>query len=395
MSARFNRFRTRMARATATGAAASTLLAGCHLFDLTDDRTPTVKVAWHVSGTGGGIPVFDGTTAYFVDGKDSVVAIDAATGQIRWRAATGSVGNASQSSNCAMIADLIACGDSGIAAFHHANGSTAWRFDVPREQPGKFAFQVHAGTIYAGSFGRGTVYAVDGATGALRWTAAALANDPNGVNVPALAADDDIVVGAFVRGTKPETGGVIAIDAATGHVRWITNFPLAGPDSACAALSAALWQNEVLAATTDGKIYAVNRATGSIDFFFPGVGHQANIVGLTGPVGQDLRAIAVSGSTLFASSTGSWFIAYDLERRRELWRTVSTVGSAIGTPILPDGRAVYVIDGFGHLTAFSSAEPRVLWDFHDPGGSLLFGGVAVSNDRVFVAGTAGFWAIEK
>jgi outer membrane protein assembly factor BamB len=376
-------------------AAAGGLASGCHLFDVSGNRTPEVKVGWHVSGAGGGIPAFDGTAAYFVSGKDSVIAIDGTTGQIRWRATTGSVGNASQSSNCAVIADLVACGDSGIVAFRRADGSTAWHFDVAGEQPGKFAFQVHAGTIYAGSFGRGTIYAVDGASGGLRWTAAALANDPNGVNVPALAVDDDIVVGVFVRGTKPQTGGVIAVDAATGHLRWIVNFPVAGPDSACAGLSTALWQNEVLAATTDGKIYAVNRATGSIDFFFPGVGHQANIVGLTGPVGQDLRAIAVSGSTLFASSTGSWFIAYDLEQRRELWRTVSSVGSAVGTPIVPDGAAVYVINGFGHLTAFSSTEPKVLWDFHDPAGSLLFASVAVSSDRIFVPGSAGFWAIDK
>lgn len=381
--------------ATAFGAAASAVLAGCHLFDLSSDGTPDVKVAWHVPGTGGGIPAFDGTTAYFVGGKDSVVAIDAATGQVRWRAATGSVGNASLSANCAVIADLVACGDSSIVAFHRTDGSIAWRFDVAGEQPGKFAFQVHAGTIYAGSFGRGTIYAVDGATGIRRWTEPALASDPNGVNVPALAVDDDIVVGVFVRGTRPQTGGVIAVDAGTGALRWTTNFPLAGPDSACGAVSTALWQNEVLAATTDGKIYAVNRANGAIDFFLPGVGHQADVVGLTGPVGQDLRAIAVSGSTLFASSTGSWFIAYDLQHRRELWRTVSPVGSAIGTPILPDGPAVYVIDGFGHLTAFSSTESNVVWDFHDPGGSLLFGSVAASNDRVFVPGTAGFWAIEK
>ena len=186
---------------------------------------------------------------------------------------------------------------------------------------------------------------------------------------------------------------MVALDAKTGATRWITNFPQAAADSASAAMSTALWEGSVLGSSSDGRIYLLDRATGTVQFAFPGVGRRAPLDGLTTPVGLDFRAIAVSGSTLYASSTGNWFIAYDLPQRRERWRVSAPRSSALGSAIVPDNDVVYVVH-VGDLAAYSAAGPSVVWDvgsFND----AIVGSVAVSPERIFASGVTGFWAIDK
>ena len=364
---------------------------GCHVFDAPESRARG-RVAWHVSDAGGGTPAFDGTMVFFTARDHSVAAVDAATGQPRWRSPTGTIGAPPGWAGCQLAGELVACGDSGIVAFRRADGALAWRFDVAHEQPGLYQFQVNNGVIFAGSFGHGSVYAIDAATGAARWTAPVLAADPTNVNIPKLATDGDIVVGIFSRGTKPLTGGALALDAATGAVRWVTNFPQGGPDSTSFGVSVALWESSVLASSSDGRIYELDRTTGSVKSFFPGVGQEAP--GLRGPVGEDFRAIAVSGSTVLAGSLSGWFVAYDLARHRELWRVDDTDGSANGAPLVVVGNEAFVNHFNGRLAAFSTTQPKFLWDVGDFQNAFV-ASPAVGSDKIFVAGLTGFWAIDK
>ena len=379
-------------------AVAGMAVSACHLFDVLGNKHASkVSLAWLVPGNGAGTPAFDGSTVFYIGADHYVYALDPKSGSERWRSATGTTGPSDLGHNCVVVPEAVVCGDDGIAGFRSVDGMRVWRFDAAPDAPGRFRIAASAGVIFAGSHGHGTVYAIDGKTGASLWANPVLAADPNGVNVGPLVADSAVVVGAFVRGGNPFTGGVVALDAQTGQTRWVTNFPLAGPDSDCAGIGVALWRDVVLGSSSDGKIYVLDRATGAIQSFFSGVGQRANVVGVTGPVGQDIRPIAVSETTLYAASTGNWFIAYDLTTKRELWRVVSREGSALGSPIVPDGPAVYVRDGNDHLTAFSATGPNVLWDIGlpNPVDLLLTGSVAVSNDMIFGAGTTGFWAIRK
>jgi hypothetical protein len=126
----------------------------------------------------------------------------------------------------------------------------------------------------------------------------------------------------------------------------------------------------------------------------PGVGRAPNTVGLTYLVGEDFRQIVASGTTLFASSFSGWFIAYDLPSRKELWRVVNTNGAANASALVSDGSFVYVVNGNGHLCAMSAKSPQMVWDF----GSFQDGfvaSVALAQNRVFVSGITGFWAIDK
>lgn len=378
--------------AWATCALAATPLAGCGLFDFLGTRHRDATIAWHVTGTAGGTPAFDGATVFFISRDHSVIALDGATGARRWQSPTGAVGNQGNSS-CRIVGALVACGDSGIVAFDRTTGALAWQYNVPRDQPGMFPFVTSGTTIFAGSNGAGTVYAIDAVTGAQRWAAPVLRSDPAGANIPSLASDSDIVVAVFVRGTSPQSGGIIALDAATGAVRWVANFSLAAPDSASGGISVALWQSSVLASSNDGRIYMLDRATGAIQMFFPGVGQQAPITSVRGPVGPDVRQISVSGSTLFATSLSSWFIAYDLVQRSESWRVADADGSAFNALPVVDANRVFFTHFNGRVGAFSTTAPKYLWDI---GGyqDAFFGTPAVGTNRLFVASLIGFWAID-
>jgi outer membrane protein assembly factor BamB len=137
------------------------------------------------------------------------------------------------------------------------------------------------------------------------------------------------------------------------------------------------------------------RADGAIQGFFSGVGQVAPGNGIGGPVGQELRPIAVSGARAFAASTSAWFVAYDLVTHQELWRVRQPDGSSWGLDIVADQGAVYVMNGNGFLTGFSTSDGKVLLNAGSPHYFLLSTSVAVSNDLVFGAGDHGFWAIKK
>jgi len=188
-------------------AATSIVLTSCFFDFLNNHSTNTPRIAWRVSGRAVGTPASDGQMAFFNTGDHHIVALDAATGVERWRAATGSTEAPPLAPSCVIVADVVACGDEDIVAFHRDDGSTAWHYHATQGYgPGHFPLTTHDGVVFAGSsgtgpLGTGRVYAIDGRSGAPVWVAAPLAGDTNGVNIADLSVDNDIVVGAIVRGT--------------------------------------------------------------------------------------------------------------------------------------------------------------------------------------------------
>lgn len=371
------------------------LTTSCDLFDLTHHESNSGRVLWHVGGPAQfGPPAFDGATAYFLRNDHQVIALDGETGNLRWLASTGGTRQSTYSdAGCLVAAELVVCGDDDIVALHRADGSVAWRYHPPIGfSPGYFPFRERNGVIYAGSQSSGTLYAIDAATGAPRWVSPALSDDTNGVNVLSLSVDDEIVVAAFVRGGHRILGGVVAVDVATGRVRWIANFPQGtGPDATSGGYGTALWSSVVLGSSTDGLIYALDRAEGAIQWTLPRAGPPPP----TDPSQGDIRPIIVSGSALLSASVGALAVVeYDLTNHKELWRVPSPEGSSSGSPLAADSAAVYSVHANGHLVAYSIAHPSVLWD----AGSYdqaFFATPAVAADRLFVAGVTGFWAIAK
>ncbi|MEP6729062.1 MAG: PQQ-binding-like beta-propeller repeat protein [bacterium] len=367
---------------------------GCNLLDRVTGTTSKATVLWHIGGGAApGPPAFDGTSAYFLTNDHHVIALAPASGTERWRSLTDPRPDATYGlGGCLVSGSVVVCGDEDIVAFRRSDGAFAWRYHATLGySPGAYQFKEHNGSIYAGS-PSGTMYAIDAESGSLRWATQVITDTSYLTSITQLSVDDDIVVGAITRFTKPSLGGVAALDARTGQIRWNVSFPRIAPDSLTDGKSTALWQQIVFGSSMDGRIWALDRSTGAPLWWFRGVGTSEEK-----PVhawGADVRSIVVHGNTLYAASNSGWFIAYDLAQQKEAWRVGAGNGSANASPIVYDDQSVYVIHANGHLNAFSATEPLVRWDV----GTFaegLFATVAVGSDRVFASGVTGYWAFRK
>jgi outer membrane protein assembly factor BamB len=399
-------FGRRLARTLLASAIAAS--SGCWLFDSgtapggssssAGSTDHAVSRLWYVADSGApGVPAFDGSVVYFLGKRHNVVAIDGNTGVKRWTSSTAGTGPATYGlSGCVMAATAVVCGDEDLIALRASDGVLLWRYRATTGySPGYFALTAIGSLIVAGS-PSGTVYGIDAAGGTARWVQQPFPADTEDISIFDPAADSDIVVAPFTKFliTKPSIGGVVALDAATGVVRWITYLPQSNPTIGTNAVSALLWNGVVITSSnTAGTIYALDRQTGAIVWNLPGVGTMPASRGST-PVAQDLRALTVVGNTLFAASLSDWLVAYDLPTRMESWRTESTEGSASLAPIAADNTGVYTTLAGGQLVAFSATTPSVRWI---TSGTLdsFYGTVAIGTDRVFASRTDGFYALPK
>jgi outer membrane protein assembly factor BamB len=143
-----------------------------------------------------------------------------------------------------------------------ASGSERWRVAFAPQAAGQYSGcngGVFVGDLFVTSAEDGRVYALDRATGAVRWTAPRVHMLPTenaaGVwnDVRPLAASGDLVV------VGSSTGTVVALEAATGAERWratanrgsIIFRPAVGDD--------AVYANHIL-----GQLAAFDRTTGAL-----------------------------------------------------------------------------------------------------------------------------------
>ena len=372
----------------ATSAAAS-----CSFFGLFESAKGP-RVLWHVIDSGVSTPAFDSPsgTAYFLASDHRVVAI-ASDGKKRWEGRTfdGS-GTTLGLGGCGIAAALVICNDSGLVALRRSDGVRVWQF-IPTvgRDPGYAGFVVSGDAVYAGS-PTGHLFAVDAVTGAQRWVQRPPTVGSAIVNVTGISTDGQIVFAAYTKFLSPSQGGVMAVDVSSGQAIWTVDFPRPAADSLTGAVSTVVWSDLVLASSNDGRIYALSRATGSIQWSLPGVG-RGGVYGAQGPYGADIRALSVQGNKLYAGSQSAWLIAYDLPTRKEIWR-VSFGGSDETFPPLITNDLIYDTTAGGGLSAVTS-DGRLYWSAKVRETDRFIGAPTEGPDRIFLSGKAGFWAIAR
>jgi outer membrane protein assembly factor BamB len=367
-------------------------------------ETPTAPIIWHhVDGPAGfGPPAFDGAAAYFVTQDHRVLALDSKDGRTLWEHTTRRTdGTALRDGRtffgCAVVQEAVICGDDELIAFNRVDGRIRWRYQPEvGSSPGYYEGAIVNSVIFAGS-PYGAISAVDGVTGGQLWATQLFAPQPQTLVIDP-TADSGVVVAPFKTFTKPATGGVVALDPKTGKVRWIKWFP-SYADTLSGGRGVMLWRNLVLGSSESGHIYAMDRETGSVLWSLPDVGGRTPPApGFPSgyPVGlSDDRQLVVDKSILYVASSSEWFHAYDLDSRSMLWRMTAQHGSASGQRISTDGARVYVIHASGQLVAFSTTEPKILWESGRGLNEGYFGRVSLGPDRIFLGGKQGFYAIAK
>ena len=379
-----------------TVARVPTLLVTLLLLAMSACESPTKptlgRILWRVDGKGWGTPAVDNTTVYFVGYNHELVAVNKATGKTQWRGVQGDPGSHTNGRSAVVAADIVAIGDADIHAFNRANGSRRWDFHpAVGFDPGLYYLSTDGQTIYAGS-PSGHVYAIDGATGAQHWVTAVAADGNSGTFDPVI--DRGVVFVCLKRFTNPTSGGVVALDAQTGSVRWSVDLPPNPPFGGAACNLRVAVSGEVVVATSDaGKIYAFDRTSGAVVWTAPQLSGLPP--GSYGSPDADYRPITASRGLIIVGSTTGYIVALDAATGAERWRSNADRGSAT-YPLAADSDAVYVTYSGLQLGAFDVTTGALKWLAGDnPGGGEFYPYPAPDGDKLYVSGLTGFYALRK
>jgi outer membrane protein assembly factor BamB len=252
-----------------------------------------------------------------------VVALDARSGDLRWRTRLEST------ESSPLVADgAVYVGDwSGrVYALDARTGRIRWRLRTDAAVKGSVAMA--KGRIFVGSYD-GHVYSADARTGRLHWRSSGLAR-LGGLgrfySTPAVA------YGRVYIGSTD--GRVYSFGAATGELRW------AHATGGYVYSSPAVWRRLVLIGSYDGWFYALDAATGDVRWRF-----HAN-----GPISGSPSVIA--GNVYFSTLRQRTY-AVDARTGRLVW----SFPDGKYSPAVVDEKRLYLV-GYGRLFALAAVHRR-------------------------------------
>ncbi|WUH98433.1 serine/threonine-protein kinase [Spirillospora sp. NBC_00431] len=228
-----------------------------HAVDVVDGSPAT---DWDESGISvTGVPAVIGKRFYLCYSFGRLTAFDGVTGHPRWSLELTRGGpDAALGSRAEPDLDTVAAGDrvyaavDGLIAVDIASREVRWRFDDADRAP-----VIRRGRIY--SAGGHHVYALDEATGAVRWS-----RDIGG------RAGCGVTVAAGLVFAGDAAGRLHALDAATGRPRW--RFDTDGPLRAAPSVAA----GTVYAAADQDRLYAIGAVDGRPRWSHP-LGRQTKV----------------------------------------------------------------------------------------------------------------------
>lgn len=335
------------------------------------DGPVTLARAWTVPGAAVGSPAADDTTAFFLSMSHEVVAIDAASGRVRWRRPTSESGYGGTGASVVVAGSVLVVGDYNLVAFDRRTGAERWRF-VPTEGYGPGFYLSHAaaddGVIHAGS-PSGRVYALDAETGRLRWRT--VVADDGKTTVFSPRAHGALIAAGYTEFVAPNRGGIVLLRADTGHVVWKRPFP--PPTNRSLSVNWAggpvFADDLVIVSSGDGVIRAYDVAEGIERWSIAPL--TMNPRTLVDPE-RDFRGLAIAGPLLVSGSLTGVVVAYDLASRQERWRYT---GERLGSVIFRIGATddtVYVPFAGGTLLALRARDGVELWRVGDWKASILW-----------------------
>jgi len=350
------------ARASSAPYAPHHLAPGSATAGSTCDIAPQPR--WHVPGPMRGTAAMDDGVVFALTRTHEVMAVDASEGRVVWRASTGSGGETSEGARVVLAPGLVLAGDGAVVALDRATGEVRWRFrPVSDDAPGLHLGERAGAVVYAGSV-IGRLHAVDVDSGEARWSAPVGPTDETVVFAPRVAGTH--VVAAFTQPGAPDRGGLVAVEMATGRMAWRLWFPSAereGPPATWAGGGLAVWRTLVLASAGDGTVHAVDSRTGEWQWSLPPAawtrppGAPPAVMWST----DDLRGLAVDGDTLIVGSLSGRVTAVDLPSREVRWDVTDPGGGSVAMALAATAGLALVPHLSGHLVAFDLDTGRARW----------------------------------
>ncbi len=334
-------------------------------------------------------PVVGGDTVYvavtdLADGATGgIVALDLATGEIRWRHATAMpVRGAPALVGTAVIVSTI---DGTVTALDAATGERRWHTPLGEDVRAEAAALLGAPTVDAGEIlvaNQHRVAALDPATGAARWTADPMTAPFDFVATSAVAAGDGFAIVAPGR----ELAGVVAFDRATGAVAW----RYIGHPTAAVNGSPLVAGDTVYLVDGADQVHALDVATGE-----PRWRKKLDRTGFEW--GAAIAATpAIARGILVVPTLYGDVVALDTAAGTERWRHAASAPSSLRTThyrgagmagfeasAVIAGDVVWTIDTAGMLTALELDTGRAIWE--TPLGAPGLAAPAIAGDSLVIA----------
>lgn len=249
--------------------------------------------------------VVEGTV--YVGAGFALYAINAETGETRWKAETRYVGQSTPTVANGIV--VISSQEEWMYAFDARTGAAVWR--IPTDGVVFGAPAVARGEVAFGT-DKGTLYSVALADGGVSWRKTI----EGGIVAPAAFSGDRIVF-------STDRGRTLAVSAAKGETLWTAEVGTQQP--------MAVAEGVVVIAATDGGIHALSLADGSARWLYP-TGERT----IGAPTQVDGTIIVGAGSSLLSLDPRGTLLGYYLAQ-----------GAISTSPITADGYTFFgSADGF-------------------------------------------------
>ena len=271
-------------------------------------------------------PAVAGGTVYFGSGDNNVYALDAKSGALKWKFATGDVVHASPAISEGAL--YIGSWDRNLYALNASSGALLWKFqtgDDPKahNQIGIASSAAVAAGLVVFGCRDGHFYAVDAKTGEKKWAE----DNKMGWVIASPAVQSGVVYFPTSDGTKFK-----ALNAANGALLYgVVN-------KAISFSSPAVVGDKVYFGTSDGWLHAIDGKTGAVIAEFQTEGNKQNASKYIDSDGKMMMAAIYPDATLDGIIVG-------LDRMYSL-------GSILSSPVVVDG-VVYFGSTDGYLYAVS------------------------------------------
>ena len=310
-----------------------------------------------------------------------VVALDLATGELRWRAAAPKPLRGGP----AVAGDTVAAGllDGTMLGLDAATGEIRWQYELGAGLAPEAASVFAPPAADGGDFLLGNqrhLAAIAGRAGNPLWTADPVPKGRYSQSLAAIAIGDGVAVGVFHR----ELGGVVAWDRATGAELW----RLEGEQATAINASPVIAGGSVFLVNGLTEVISLELATGTPRWQVK-LDEQGFDWG-----NATAGAPATAHGVLVVPTLYRDLVALDAATGSELWRFAATPGPLRTTHYRGAGEAgfeaspaitgdvVWAADTAGRLSALELRTGRLIWQ-HDLGAPVL-APLAVAGDWLVV-----------
>ncbi len=345
------------------------------------------QLAWYVPGAADfSRPAVGDSIVYFVDASHLVHAVRQRDGAPVWTngfVQTGAVGGTALT----IFGDLVILPDVALFAFDANTGALRWSYrDTSSVGPGYFAVAPSGSTLLAG--GTNFAYAVDAASGVLRWRVD-VRTDSTRTIVYGPVTSSGLALFPYKRDPVVGTGGILALDVASGAIRWRRELPPASAGLLSGGNSVTIIDSLAIVASIDGRVWALSISSGD------SVWCNGRSVTL-GPLQGALLHLSASESTaLVASNLGS-LDGLDARTGTSLWTRQFSAGALVGPSAGDASDTSFTALLSGQVAAVATTSGRLVWTSTRRGTSGAWGGsLALSRSLVFAPGPSGLLAYRR